>query len=58
VSGDIPVSGDWDGDGRNDFTVWRPGGAATWYTQFSTTGFAIVGWGTTGDRPSGRRPGS
>jgi hypothetical protein len=58
VPGDIPVTGDWDADGRADFTIWRSAGAATWFSQYATGGSAVVGWGTTGDQPTGRRPGS
>jgi hypothetical protein len=57
VSGDLPLSGDQDGDGKSDFIVWRPSGGI-WFTQFATGGSAVVGWGASGDKPSGRLPGS
>ena len=36
-AGDIPVAGDWDGDGRSDFTIWRPS-TGVWFTQYATGG--------------------
>lgn len=43
LPGDIPISGDYDGDGYADLTVWRPG-TATWWIQFSSTcgGISVV----------------
>ncbi len=51
VDGDVPVSGDYDGDGRSDLAVWRPG-SGVWYLRPSgTTGYTATSWGTSGDIP-------
>jgi hypothetical protein len=54
---DVPLSGDQDGDGKNDFIFFR-GASGVWFTQFAIGGNAAVGWGVNGDKPSGRAPGS
>lgn len=41
---------DYDGDGKADVSVVRPGASSTWYLSRSTAGFASFGFGTTGDR--------
>jgi len=45
-----PVSGDGDGDGRNDAGVFRSSNN-TWYIQRTTAGTLIQQFGTTGDLP-------
>ena len=46
---DLPVTGDYDGDGRTDLAVYRPGAAGVFYTMGSTSGFSAFNFGVTGD---------
>jgi CSLREA domain-containing protein len=46
LSSDVPVPGDYDGDGITDIAQWRPSNG-TWYVR----GGANVQWGKSGDIP-------
>jgi hypothetical protein len=53
--GDLPLTGDIDGDGIADLMVWRAS-TGTWFWLTSSTGFNYAGqgqkqWGATGDIP-------
>jgi hypothetical protein len=54
VAGDVPVPGDYDGDSRTDFAVYRPS-TGEWLVLQSTTNFAssmTMQWGAPGDGPT------
>ncbi len=57
-TGDVPVSGDWDGDGKDDLAVYRDGAATGGqsYFYYRPTGspgvnFEAIPWGGSGDKP-------
>jgi hypothetical protein len=57
-SGDVPVPGDYDGDGRADIVVYRPS-TAHWFVLKSSTRFSTwdtYQWGSAGDVPILKAP--
>jgi hypothetical protein len=53
LAGDIPLSGDYDGDGRSDLVIWRPSDG-TWYLRESSSDFSnvrAIQWGLSSDQP-------
>jgi hypothetical protein len=49
VPGDLPVPGDFDGNGTFDVAVYRPS-SGVWYVRNGAT----VQWGVAGDIPASR----
>ena len=48
IETDTPLTGDFDGDGRSDFNVYRAS-EGTWYQQLSNT-IKITRWGISTDK--------
>jgi hypothetical protein len=49
--GDVPVVGDYDGDGTSDIAVFRPSTGAWYITNSSTAKGAAFTFGAGGDFP-------
>lgn len=49
---DIITPGDYDGDGKTEYSVWRPGTPGVFYMLTAGTGrFTTMAWGAAGDIP-------
>ncbi len=51
--GDVPVPGDYDGDGITDRAIFRPS-TNTWHVLGSQVGWQIVQFGEAGDIPTNK----
>jgi hypothetical protein len=50
LSGDVPLTGYFDGDFKSEKIVWRPS-TGWWYIKNSAGGWTIKHWGMNGDLP-------
>jgi FG-GAP-like repeat len=52
LASDVPLTGDWDGDGKLDIAVWRPSSGVFYIVPSSTPAAPIIKqFGVTGDVP-------
>lgn len=51
LSNDVPVGGDYDGDGKTDYTVFRPSDGVWYIVQSSDNRMRGFQWGKAGDKP-------
>ncbi len=51
-SGDVPVPGDFDGDGKTDFSIFRPSTGEWWIYRSSDNSSTTLAFGQNGDLPA------
>ena len=52
MNGDKIVPGDYDGDGRTDFAVFRPSNSGWYVLRSSDNSFSVLNWGSSTDKPA------
>lgn len=50
LNGDIPVPGDYEGDGKTDFSIFRPSTSTWWVLRSSDNGYFSNQFGQSGDK--------
>lgn len=51
AASDVPVVGDYEGDGRTDVAVWRPA-TGQWFVKLSSlNAYSVLSWGASADIP-------
>lgn len=51
LAGDTPLLSDWNGDGSQDFMLFRPSNGTWWMKSNGTSQVSAFQWGVTGDIP-------